>query len=783
MKKKQTSHNISPQSQAHTLGIILIIIGALYRFCYLVAPTSPLYIIIQSSIKIAFGVIGTHIAFALVTVMGILIVSGKMSSHRRLLKGISIMIFVSSILNFPLIDNFDNRQIQSLWGYISWPILSILKIMLGHNPFAIKILIVIVSIGMMLVLFKKQFSWSYNSFLWSWSIRAQHSRGKSWSNKSHKHTSHTDHWPGWRVRWRWWWFTKSQNTQSTDIHHHTIDHKNHQDYPTITNTTQTKSPSANTKQYTNQGKLIDISNLTSQVIDHIKNKVNHTHISQTPWSTHHVSTTWPSPAFSIQKKTTPRSINKPTFPLKLLSQIGNQSVEYNTRDAITKAQLIVDKLKEFNIAIDFVSHDIGPSIIQLRFQAQAGVKLSTIESYKGDIQSAIRVKTLIILAPIPGTDTIGMQIPNPHPRIVNLSEVLSSWSFDTESSKNQTNLTIGIDVENNQIIKSLESMPHLLVAWATWSGKSVGINDFILSLLYQNTPSELKFVMIDPKQVELEMYDGLPYLLAPVITTPDQALKALKRCVDEMETRYTKLKNVKLKHLSEYNQTYPQDAMSRIVIIIDELADLMLSGNKKEIETSIVRIAQKARAVGMHLITATQRPSVNVITGLIKANIPTRIAFGVAQLVDSRTILDQKGAENLVGKWDLLYLDSNIRHPLRIQAPYVSTQEISDVVQYLKSKLITKSMSESDFYDPQLFAILSSRQNTNLGHTSPNENDDEELIQQAIAIISAEKKASTTLLQRKLSIGFARAWRLMDTLEQRGIVWPQDWAKPRSILI
>jgi S-DNA-T family DNA segregation ATPase FtsK/SpoIIIE len=186
--------------------------------------------------------------------------------------------------------------------------------------------------------------------------------------------------------------------------------------------------------------------------------------------------------------------------------------------------------------------------------------------------------------------------------------------------------------------------------------------------------------MIDPKQVELEMYDGLPYLLAPVITTADKALKALKRSVEQMESRYSKLKSVKLKHISEYNDAYPQDTMSRIVIIIDELADLMLSGNKKEIETYIVRIAQKARAVGMHLITATQRPSVNVITGLIKANIPTRIAFGVAQLVDSRTILDQKGAENLVGKGDLLYIDASIRHPLRIQAPFVSTEEITRIV-------------------------------------------------------------------------------------------------------
>lgn len=528
--------------------------------------------------------------------------------------------------------------------------------------------------------------------------------------------------------------------------------------------------------------FMDIPTLTAKILKTIKEKTT------SNWEYIKSSQTnikaW-AIAFGMKKSPIDFNISKPIFPLSLLEKPNKQVWWYDEQQVVEKAQLIINKLKEFDIIIDFVSCDVGPSIVQLRFQPQAWVKLSKIESYKDDIQYVLRVKTIRIVAPIPGTDAIGIQIPNPIPRMVRLSEVLWSNQFVEESHKSQTNLTIGVDVENTTIIKTLESMPHLLVAWATWSGKSVWVNDFILSLLYQNTPTELRFIMIDPKQVELEMYDGLPYLLAPVITTADKALKALKRSVEQMESRYSKLKSVKLKHISEYNDAYPQDTMSRIVIIIDELADLMLSGNKKEIETYIVRIAQKARAVGMHLITATQRPSVNVITGLIKANIPTRIAFGVAQLVDSRTILDQKGAENLVGKGDLLYIDASIRHPLRIQAPFVSTEEITRIVWYIKSKTIKDDIKEDDLYDAELFNILTSTWWIAGPHRwwDTWDSDDEILLEQAIDIITTEKKASTTMLQRKLSIWFARAGRLMDTLEQRGIVWPQEWSKSREILV
>ncbi|USN57153.1 MAG: DNA translocase FtsK [Candidatus Peribacteria bacterium] len=324
--------------------------------------------------------------------------------------------------------------------------------------------------------------------------------------------------------------------------------------------------------------------------------------------------------------------------------------------------------------------------MQIRVRPEAGIKVSAIENLQSDIALSLKAKGLRIVAPIPGTDCIGIQIPNPQPQMVRLSTMLGSDKFLGAMNDNWTNLALGKNVSGEVVVKSLEAMPHLLVAGATGSGKSVGVNDFILSLMYQNTPSEMKFLMVDPKQVEMELYSGLPYLLAPIITDPDKALRMLKRTVDEMETRYTLLKKNKVKHIDEFNAKQPHNSLYRIVVIIDELADLMMSGNKKEVELCITRIAQKARAVGIHLIVATQRPSVNVITGLIKANMPTRISYGVVSQIDSRTILGIKGAEELVGKGDMLYMDASTKYPERIQCPFVGTEEINHVVKYLQMK-------------------------------------------------------------------------------------------------
>ncbi len=290
-------------------------------------------------------------------------------------------------------------------------------------------------------------------------------------------------------------------------------------------------------------------------------------------------------------------------------------------------------------------------MVQIKVAPQEGIRVSSIESYQKDIALSLKTKSLRILAPIPGTDVVGIEIPNPKPQMIRVRQILGSPSFAESMNKNLTNLVLGIGIDGKLMTKPLEDMPHLLVAGATGSGKSVGVNTFILSLIYQNSPSELKFLMVDPKQVELGMYDGIPYLLAPVETNPDKALKILKWTVNEMERRYTLLKEYKVKKLDEYNKKMTGDTLPRIVVVIDELADLMMNRNtKKDTENCITRIAQKARAVGIHLIVATQRPSVDVVTGLIKANIPTRIAFSVVSQIDSRTILDTKGAEELLGR-------------------------------------------------------------------------------------------------------------------------------------
>ena len=388
----------------------------------------------------------------------------------------------------------------------------------------------------------------------------------------------------------------------------------------------------------------------------------------------------------------------------------------------------------------------------------------------------MKSKSLRIIAPIPGTDMIGIQIPNPKASMVRLGDIISTEEFSMQMKKNSTNLSLGKGIDGSVQVKALESMPHLLVAGATGSGKSVGINDFIVSLMFQNTPAELKFLMVDPKQVELEMYSGLPYLLAPIVYDSGKAIKLLQWTVEEMEKRYSTLKDQRVRNLDEYNQKMEaegQEKMYRIVFIIDEMADMMLSSsaNRKEVENCINRLAAKARAVGIHLILATQRPSVNVITGLIKANIPTRIAFGVVSEVDSRTILGRKGAEDLVGKGDMLYMDPSTKFPIRIQAPFVSTEEIERVVSQLRNKYM-QNLTEEDIYHPEIIAALESKVETARGVLSSGGDggNDEDLINQAIQVIAETRKASATLLQRKLNVGFARAARIMDVLEERGII-------------
>ncbi len=477
------------------------------------------------------------------------------------------------------------------------------------------------------------------------------------------------------------------------------------------------------------------------------------------------------------------SAEKPTFNYSILETSADQVVTIDETFLMEKAKALQNKLMEFNVPIMIEGFDIGPSIVQIRIKPDEGIRLSTIESLSNDISLSLKSKSVRIVAPIPGTDCVGIQLPNPKPVMVRLGDILNTTEFTNDMKKSDNNLALGKAIDGSIIIKTLESMPHLLVAGATGSGKSVGVNDFILSLMHQNTPSELKFLMVDPKQVELELYTGLPYLLAPIVFEPEKALKLLKRTEQEMERRYGVLKESRVKNIDEYNQKISWEKMFRIVFVVDELASMMLSKAKRDVENCITHISAKARAVWIHLIIATQRPSVDVITGLIKANMPTRIAFGTVSEIDSRTILWRKWAETLLGKWDMLYMDPSTKSPTRIQAPFVSTEEIEKVVMALKTKYMG-GLTEEDIYNQEIVGLLESKLEAGqqLFGSSNGDNDDE-LVERAIQVISQTRKASATLLQRKLGVGFARAARIMDILEEKGVIGPQDGAKPRDIFI
>ena len=476
------------------------------------------------------------------------------------------------------------------------------------------------------------------------------------------------------------------------------------------------------------------------------------------------------------------SEEKPTFNYTILESNADQAVTIDETFLMEKAKALQNKLMEFNVPIMIEWFDIGPSIVQIRIKPDEGIRLATIEWLSNDISLSLKSKSVRIVAPIPGTDCVGIQLPNPKPIMVRLWDVFSTSDFVTDMKKSDNNLALGKAIDGTVVIKTLESMPHLLVAGATGSGKSVGVNDFILSLMYQNTPSELKFLMVDPKQVELELYAWLPYLLAPIVFEPDKALKLLKRTEMEMERRYGVLKESRVKNIDEYNQKIKWEKMFRIIFVIDELASMMLSKAKRDVENCITHISAKARAVGIHLIIATQRPSVDVITGLIKANIPTRIAFGTVSEIDSRTILWRKWAETLLGKWDMLYMDPSTKSPIRIQAPFISTEEIEKVVMALKTKYMG-GLTEEDIYNQEIVGLLENKLEAGEQLFSNGGSDDDELVERAIQVISQTRKASATLLQRKLGVGFARAARIMDTLEEKWIIGPQDWAKPRDIFI
>jgi DNA segregation ATPase FtsK/SpoIIIE, S-DNA-T family len=466
------------------------------------------------------------------------------------------------------------------------------------------------------------------------------------------------------------------------------------------------------------------------------------------------------------------------FPsVKLLNQIEHKNLV--SPDEIEEKSILIQKtLLQFGIDVDMEGESVGPTVIQYRLRPSEWVRLAKIESLKKDLTLALKAKSIRIQAPIPGLGLVGIEVPNEKRDTVGIKEVLEDDTFTHHKSK--LAIAVGKDINGDFIVWDLAKMPHMLIAGQTGSGKSVGMNGFILSLLYKNTPSELRMIMVDPKQVELGIYDGIPHLLTPVINSPDKALNALKWWVAEMERRYSTLKPMNVRNLEEYNaKVSPKDRMPVIVIIIDELADLMMSGNKKEVESAITRIAQKARAVGLHMILATQRPSVDVITGLIKANVPSRVAFTVASQVDSRTILDSIGAEDLLGRGDMLYFPTGAMASTRIQWVYVETDEVERVVNHIK-RTIDPAMLE-DIYDP---TIVDGDRGNYEGSASGDGYGDEDpkIVEEAIQLVRSNGKCSTSMIQRHMKLGYGRAARVVDILESMGIVGPADGSKPREVV-
>jgi len=442
-------------------------------------------------------------------------------------------------------------------------------------------------------------------------------------------------------------------------------------------------------------------------------------------------------------------------------------------DIKTNVNIIEKTLENFGIPVEMGEVNVGPTVTQYTLRPAGGVKLTKITTLHRDISLALAAHPIRIEAPIPGRSLVGIEIPNKTKTLVRLRDLLAGYDYKKDG--HNLNMVLGRDVAGNPLWANLVKMPHLLIAGATGSGKSICIHSLIISLLYQKSPWELKFILVDPKRVELPLYNGIPHLLTPVIVELNKVLNAFKWAIKEMEERYKKLAEVGAKDLASYNEkvskSSPQNILPYIIIIVDELADIMAAFGK-EVEWAIVRLAQMSRAIGIHLVVSTQRPSVEVITGLIKANITSRIALQVASQVDSRTILDMGGAERLLGNGDMLFLAGDAGKPRRIQGVYMSEREIRNVVKFLKKEAgdieyeeIIPEPKEQRSFEGQSLSL------------------DDPLFEDAKQLVIQTNKASASYLQRRFRIGYARAASLLDMMEQEGIIGPSDGAKPRQVLI
>lgn len=473
----------------------------------------------------------------------------------------------------------------------------------------------------------------------------------------------------------------------------------------------------------------------------------------------------------------------------LLEKSSEQSSSDIAKELQTNGKMLVDTLENFSVHTKIINISRGPAVTRYELQPAAGVKISKITNLSDDIALNFAASGVRIEAPIPGKAAVGIEIPNKITSVVKMRELVTSREF--LNAKSKLSVILGRDIAGNVQITDLAKMPHLLIAGSTGSGKSVCINSFIISLLYKSSPEEVKLLMIDPKVVELGIYNGIPHLLVPVVTDPRKAAGALNWAVTEMLKRYQMFADNNVRDLHSYNRLIKAklktasdeekselEVLPQIVIIIDELADLMMVA-PNEVEDAICRLAQMARAAGMHLVIATQRPSVDVITGIIKANIPSRIALAVSSQVDSRTILDTSGAEKLLGRGDMLFSPIGSQKSTRIQGCFVSDKEIESVIDFVKK-------SQEQDYDSNIMDEI--EKNAVLDTKDKNKNSDSDegedpMINEAIDCIMEFGQASTSFLQRKLRLGYARAGRIMDQLESRGVVGPSNGAKPRQILM
>lgn len=443
-------------------------------------------------------------------------------------------------------------------------------------------------------------------------------------------------------------------------------------------------------------------------------------------------------------------------------------------DIRKNAQIIEQTLESFGITARVAEFNESPSVTQYALEVALGTKLAKIMSLSNDLAMALAAPggMIRVEAPIPGRDRVGIEVPNRSLEVVPIRQMLESDAM--KNAKNKITVPLGLDVAGHPKVGDITKMPHVLIAGQTGSGKSVCINSWIASILFRASPQEVRMIMVDPKRVELTPYNGIPHLLTDVIVEPEKVLSALKWAVKEMEDRYKKFTEVGVKNIEGYNNLSGFQQMHYIVIFIDELAEIMLF-SPSEVEDNVCRLAQMARAVGIHLVLATQRPSVNVITGLIKANIPSRISFAVASVTDSRVVLDTPGAEKLLGRGDMLYLPPELAKPVRVQGCYVSDKELNNLIENLKSQQTTQ-------YNSEITSQTTSGHGLGSIGASPQE-DHDPLFDEAVKLVRDSGKASSSLMQRRLKLGYARAARVLDQLEQAGIVGPSNGSKPREILI